>query len=171
MILDRLEGRKPKDSGSQQLLGYALPAVLLLPLLALWFISTPPDAKARLAVLDAKAERIQKAAAGPGDLKSFPAGSVCTGQDIDAVQSRIALALADTGLQVATVDLLDTETANAAGLHGWQLSFKGTGSYEGALAAFDVLNRNRPKLFVDSVALRNNVSEVELEIEGRVFCR
>lgn len=170
MMLDRLNGRISRPAARPPLLAFVLPALLAVPLLGLWFISTPPDAKARLAALEAKAERINKAALGAGDLKTFPAGSVCSGEQADAVESRMSLALANAGLQIGAFRLVDTNTSSG-GLQTWQLSLKGSGTYEGAIAALDVLNRSRPRLFVDTVALRNKVSEVELELEGRVFCR
>jgi hypothetical protein len=170
MMLDRLNARKITPSARPQWLAFAAPALLILPLFGLWMISTPPDAKARLAELEAKAERIQKTTRGAGDLKAFPAGSVCSGEAPDAVESRMSLALANAGLQVGAFHLVDTNTTSA-GLQTWRLSLKGMGSYESAVAALDVLNRSRPRLFVDTVALRNKVSDVELEVEGRVFCR
>ena len=170
MILDRLNGKKTAPPARSHWLVFALPVFLILPLLGLWLVSTPPDAKARLAELEAKAERIQKTTRGAGDLKAFPAGSVCSGEAPDAVESRVSLALANAGLQIGAFHLVDSSTTTG-GLQTWHLSLKAAGSYESAIAALDVLNRSRPRLFVDAVALRNKVSEVELEIEGRVFCR
>ena len=170
MILDRLNGRKTAAPACPHWLVFALPALLVLPLFGLWVISTPPDAKARLAELEAKAERIRKTTGGAGDLKVFPVGSVCTGEAPDAVESRVSLALTNSGLQISVFHLMDSDTT-ASGLQTWRLSLKGSGSYESAIAALDVLNRSRPRLFVDTVALRNKVSDVELEVEGRLFCR
>ena len=172
MILDRLEGRKPsKDANRPPLLALVLPAVLLVPLAGLWLLSTPPDTRERLNALEAKAESIRKATGGGGDLKAFPAGSVCKGEQEDAVESRINIALANTGMQIGVFDLSEDGPVQAGGLQALRLTLKANGTYESAIAALDVLNRAQPKLFVDNMALRNKVSEVELELEGRVFCR
>jgi hypothetical protein len=170
MILNRVNPRKPASLSQPHWLVFALPAVLVLLFAGLWLISTPPNAKSRLAALEAKAERINKTSRGAGDLKMFPAGSVCSGEEPDAVEDRMSLALANAGLQIGTFRIVNTQKT-AGGLQTWRLSLKASGSYEGAVAALDVLNRSRPRLFVDTVALRNKVSDVDLEVEGRVFCR
>lgn len=56
-------------------------------------------------------------------------------------------------------------------LQAYSLHFTGSGSYEAAMLALDVLNRQRPRLFVDALAIRNRVSSVDVELEARVFCR
>lgn len=171
MMLDRLNGRNPGTATLPPIKAFVLPVILLVPLMGLWMISNPPHAKDRLAALEAQAERVDEVSKSSGDVKAFPAGSVCAGQPDEAMRNRMTVALANTGMQVQAFDISDAGPAGEGGLQAYRLSFKGNGSYEDAMAALDVLNRNRPKVFVDSTALRNHVSDVELEIEGRVFCR
>ena len=51
-----------------------------------------------------------------------------------------------------------------------KLHISGKGSYEAAMQALSTLAKARPIIFVDKVSLKNRLSQVELDIDGRVFC-
>ena len=165
MILDR--SPLPR---SVPVLMFAAPFTIAAIAVFAWFLSIPSSAHQRLSDLEAKAASVSRAAAQRGDLKAFPPGSVCSGEISESAKMQINLAVANTGLQIANFDLSDAGPAQGD-LETYHLSLKGSGSYEDALAALDVLNRTRPKLFVDTLALRNNVSAVEVTVDGRMFCR
>jgi len=173
VILDHIQPRKPNPSSSvpPSLLALLAPAGIAVAGVALWFLSAPAGLKGSIEGVEATAASVGRAAAEAGDLKSFPAGSVCSGELGDGVRSQMKMALANTGLQVSAFDISEAGQLPGAVLRAYSFSLKGKGSYEDALAVLDVLNRSRPKLFVDSFALRNRVDAVELDIDGRLFCR
>jgi hypothetical protein len=150
-------------------LAFAVPGGIVLAIIVLFAISVPGGAGKRLAEIEAKATAAAQAAGADGNLKTFPAGSVCSGDFNDALKAQLNSALAATGLKIESFDV--GNTGQAATLQAYHLAFKGTGSYEDALAALNVLRGYRPKIFADTVALHNHVSDVELEVDGRLFCR
>ena len=147
----------------------AVPGALTIVIALLLVISLPDGAAKRLGDIEAKAGATAQAAGADGNLKAFPAGSVCSGDFTDAMKTQLNLSIGNTGLKIESFDV--GNTGQAATLQTWHVSLKGTGSYEDALAALNVLHGYRPKIFADTVALHNHVNEVELEVDGRLFCR
>ncbi len=147
----------------------AVPGVLTLVIAVLFIISVPNGAGKRLTEIEAKTRAVAEASGADGNLKAFPAGSVCSGDFTDAMKTQLTLALGNTGLKIDSFDVGDT--GQAATLQAYHVTVKGTGSYEAALSALNVLHGYRPRIFADTVALHNHISEVELEVNGRLFCR
>jgi len=164
-----ISGLSPTRGGALPWLAFAVPGGMVLAVAVLFVISVPGGAGKRLSDIEAKAAADARAAGTDGNLKAFPAGSVCAGDFNDALKAQLNAALGATGLKVESFDV--GNTGQAATLQAYHLAFKGRGSYEDALAALNVLHGYRPKIFADTVALRNHVSDVELEVEGRLFCR
>ena len=150
-------------------LALAVPGALTLVVAVLLIISVPGGASKRLVDIEAKASAAAQAGDADGNLKTFPAGSVCSGDVTDAMKSQLNAAIGGTGLKVDSLEI--GSTGQAATLQAYHLMVKGTGSYEAALAALNVLHSYRPKIFADTVALHNHISDVELEVDGRLFCR
>jgi hypothetical protein len=152
-------------------LAVAVPVAVLGVSLGLWLLSMPPHMQSRSAAVETQAASIKAATEGAGDLKTFPEGSVCEGELSDAAKQKLKSALADSGLKVAAFDLTDIGAAGRTSLEAYRYSFKGSGGYAQAMTALAAMDAARPRLFVDSLALRNHVDAVELEVEGRLFCR
>lgn len=150
-------------------IAFAVPGVLALVILILFAVSVPNDAAKRVADIETKTKQVADTAGADGNLKAFPAGSVCSGDFNDALKTQLNVALGNTGLKISSFSV--GNTGQAATLQAYHVSLKGTGSYEDALAALNVLRGYRPKIFADTVALHNHVSDVELDVEGRLFCR
>jgi hypothetical protein len=53
----------------------------------------------------------------------------------------------------------------------YTVTLKGSGTYEQAVSAMEIMAQYRPRLFLDSLSLRNNTSSVDLNVEGRLYCR
>lgn len=153
------------------LLAVAVPVAVLAAGLGLWLLSTPPHLPSRLKAIETQAASLKTAAGEAGDLKAFPAGSVCAGDFTDAARQKLMAALARSGLKVTTFDLTDIGAAGRTGLEAYRFTFKGEGAYAQAVAAMAAMDTAQPRLFVDALALRNHVDSVELEVEGRLFCR
>ncbi len=147
----------------------ALPAGVAAAILVLFVVSVPHDAPKRLGDIETQAKAAADAADADGNLKTYPAGSVCSGAFADPQKASLNAAVAATGLKLETFTM--GNTGQAATLTSYHVTIKGTGSYEAALAALNMLHGYRPKIFADTVALHNHVSEVELEVQGRLFCR
>ncbi len=150
-------------------LALAVPGALTLVIAVLLIISVPGGASKRMLDIESKASAAAQAAGAAGNLKTFPAGSVCSGDFSDAMKSQLDAAIGGTGLKVDSFEV--GNTGQAATLQAYHVMVKGTGSYEAALAALNVLHGYRPKIFADTVALHNHISNVELEVDGRLFCR
>jgi len=164
-----IAGLTQSRDGAFPWLALVVPGALTLVVAVLFIISVPGGANKRLADIEAKASSAAQAAGADGNLKTFPAGSVCSGEFNDAMKTQLSLALGNTGLKVDSFDI--GNTGQAATLSAYHVTVKGTGSYEAALAALNVLHGYRPKIFADTVALHNHISDVELEVNGRLFCR
>jgi len=148
---------------------FAVPGVLAVVIIVLFVISVPGGAAKRVAAIEAKAHTAAEAAGADGDLKTYPAGSVCAGSFTDAMKVQLTSALAATGLKVESLDA--GSAGQAATLQAYRFAFKGTGSYDDAMSALNLLRGYKPKLFADTVALRNHIDAVELEVDGRLYCR
>lgn len=170
MIMDRLDGRR-KNTAPFPVLALTVPTALAVVAAGLWFVSMPGQMTKRLSAVEASAAAIKAANTAGGDLKIFPSGTVCTGGSVDGLKSQLRGVFDKSGLQVLGFDIVDIGPAGAGGLEAYRVSFKGTGDYATAVNALDALNRHKPRFFLDSLALRNQVSSVQLELAGRVFCR
>lgn len=154
-----------------------LPAIAValgtLILSALLFaFSRAPESDARLAALEARLETVTKAARAPGDLNAFPAGSVCGGKLHEGFRDQLGVAIGGAGLEVERLELnLIGPSGGAPSLTVYEVQLKGSGAYEAAIMSLSALGKFRPTLFIDSLALRNRTSAVDLELKGRVFCR
>lgn len=174
MILDHIHPRKPKVERvpiGPQGLAAAVPAMVIALGIGLWLYANPSDVQTRLDALEAKAAAVGRAAAQGGDVKAFPSGSVCSGDLNDLAKAQINSAIGNTGLKVVALDISESGMMPGAVLRSYGFSLKGSGTYEDALAALEVLNRAHPKLFVDSFALHNHIDSIELALDGRMFCR
>lgn len=161
--------RTQTRDGALPWLAFAVPGAVALVTIVLFAISVPGGAGRRLTDIETKASAVAQAAGADGNLKAFPAGSVCSGDFGDAMKAQLNRALGATGLKIERFDV--GNTGQAATLQAYHVAVKGTGSYEDALAALNVLHGYHPKIFADTVALHNHVSDVELEVDGRLFCR
>ncbi len=147
----------------------ALPGGLALVILGLFIFAVPQDANKRVGTVETEAKAAAEAVGADGNLKTFPAGSVCAGDFGDPLKAQLNAAVAATGLKLESFNV--NNTGQAAILQSYHVTIKGTGSYEAALSALNILHGYRPKIFADTVALHNHVNEVELEVQGRLFCR
>lgn len=146
-------------------------AVIALSI-GLWFLSRPSDAATRLEALETKAKLIASAQTAKGDLRTYPVGTVCTGDQINGFKGQVSSALMNAGLKTDVLDVSAAEALDGTeSLEAYTLRFTGTGSYEAAMMALDGLNRQKPRLFVEALAIRNRVSAVDVEFEGRIYCR
>lgn len=172
MIYDR----KPKSMGLS--IGdipkeaYAVAAATLLIMIGIWAFSKPADADARLAALEAQAKQIRLAGKREGDLAVYPLGSVCGGDLDDNFKNQLNNALLNSGLKIDALDISDRgKSGDRQPLHTYGITLKASGSYEQAIGAMEVLSQYRPRLFLDSLRLRNQTQSVDLSVEGRLFCR
>ncbi len=149
----------------------AAPAAVVAVGFGLWLSSMPPHMRSRLIAVESQAAGVKEATEGLSGMKTFPADSVCTGDFDDAAKQKLNAVLADSGLKIAGFDVTDIGTTGRTGLEAYRFTFKGSGAYGQAMTALANLDAARPRLFVDALALRNHVDSVELEIEGRLFCR
>ena len=107
-----------------------------------------------------------------GSFPKFPAGAVCAGQIDDALRNQLTNALMNSGLKVESLDISDAgQAGDRFPLRAYTLSLKGSGTYEEAMRGLEVLKRYRPSVFLDTLSLRNRTSSVDLDVEGRLFCR
>ncbi len=148
--------------------GMSLFAIIVV----LMCLSNPPHVKSRMAELTTDGEAVASAARAGGDLALFPPGSVCSGQLGDGYKTNLNLALSNAGLTVSTLDIGDAgRGSETLPLDVYHLTLKASGTYENTLTALEALRHARPRLFLDSLAIRNHTSSVDLEIEGRLYCR
>ncbi|MGN6424371.1 MAG: GspMb/PilO family protein [Asticcacaulis sp.] len=174
MIDDYLSSRRRPQTRSMEipLLAWGVAGLLALVGLGVLFLSRPTDAKARLVALEAQSKSIRSATDARGDLTSFPAGSVCAGQVDDALRNQLTNALMNSGLKVEALDIADAgQAGDRFPLRAYKLTLKGSGSYEEAMRGLQALKRYQPRLFLDTLSLRNETSSVDLDVEGRLFCR
>ncbi len=147
-------------------------ALVVVVMSGLYSLSRPFDAKSRLDTLEQQAKIIKSAVRSDGDLMAFGVGSVCTGALDDAFKSRVSSALMNAGLKVDVLDVTPRgRTGEGHPLMAYGVSLKGTGSYEQAVGALEVLAHEKPKLFLDSLIMRNQTASVDLSVEGRLYCR
>ena len=145
---------------------------ILLMMLGLWTLSRPSGAKARLVVLEHQADQIRADTKVRGDLSTYPLGSVCGGDLNEGFRNQLNTTLAGTGLKVSALDISDRGRAgDIRPLHAYSLTLKASGTYEQAVGAMERLAQSRPRVFLDSLSLRNQTESVDLNVEGRVFCR
>ena len=172
MIYDRRPSRPSFNPGAIPKLAYVVAAVMLLIMFGLWSLSRPSGAKGRLAEMERQAAIVKSAGLAEGDLRTYPLGSVCGGELNDNFRNQLSNALTNSGL---AVDALDISAAGQDGighpLMAYAVTLKGTGTYEQAVSAMEIIAQYRPRLFLDSLSLRNNTSSVDLNVEGRLYCR
>ncbi len=163
---------KPKRDDAFPLAAVAVGAGLTVIVVVLMIMSRAPGATGRMNDLTAKGRAVAAAAQADGDLKAFPLGSVCSGVLDDSFKDQLNIALTNSGLTVSALDVSEAGTVGGAQpLNAYHLTLKGSGSYESALTALEILRHDHPKLFLDSLAIRNRTSSVDVDVEGRLFCR
>ncbi|EGF92858.1 hypothetical protein ABI_12960 [Asticcacaulis biprosthecium C19] len=151
---------------------FAVAAAVLAVAAGLWVLSRPSGAAARLDALERQAASIRTAAAAPGDLTVFPAGSVCTNRIDDGFRQQLSNAVTGSGLKVDALDIRpEGRVEGKRPLMAYTVTLKGSGTYEQALGGLEVLDRFRPRLFLDNLSLRNRIDSVTLDLEGRLYCR
>jgi len=170
-----IPSRRPKSAFNLSDLpkeAWLVAAVPLLVLIALFALARPSGVKARMAALEQQARTIGTAARADGDLGRYPVGSVCSGEFSDAMKNQLTSAVMNTGLTVAAFDVSSKGREGLSHpLMAYSVSLKGSGSYEQAINSLEVLAHVRPKLFLDTLSLRNQTSSVDLDVEGRLYCR
>jgi type II secretory pathway pseudopilin PulG len=172
MIYDRKPAKPAFSVSDLPKSVFVIGIVVLLAMLGMWGLSRPSGAKARLAELEQQADQIRSAAKVRGDLNTYPLGSVCSGNLDEGFRSQLNTALAGSGLKVSALDISDRGRAgDIRPLHAYSLTLKATGTYEQAVNALALMAQYRPRLFLDSLSLRNQTESVDLNVEGRVFCR
>ena len=150
----------------------AVAAGLLVVAVLLFFLSRPSGSHQRLAALEQQATIIATANKAGGDLGVYPLGSVCSGTLDDAFKNQLSSALINTGLTVTAMDVSPAgKTGEDHPLMGYTLTLKASGTYEQAVNSLEVMAHYRPRLFLDTMSLRNQTSSVDLDVEGRLFCR
>lgn len=151
---------------------YAVAAGLLVVAVVLILLSRPSSSHQRLADLDKKVAAITAANKAEGDLGVYPLGSVCTGTLDDGFKNQLSSALMNTGLTVTALDVSPSgRTGEGHPLMGYALMLKASGTYEQAINSLEVMAHYRPRLFLDTMSLRNQTSSVDLDVEGRLYCR
>ncbi len=153
-------------------LAYGAAAVVLVLMIGLWLVTRPSDAKARLAALETQAASIQVAAAADGDLATYPLGSVCSSTLDEAFRNQLTSALINSGLKVEALDIRNAgKVEGRHPLTSYALTLKASGTYEQAINSLEIMAHYRPRLFLDSLSLKNQTRSVDLNVEGRLFCR
>lgn len=138
----------------------------------LYVLSVPGEAEGKLAAMEAQLKSLQASAHAPGDVRAFPAGSVCGGKLFAGYKDQLGLALDGSGLEVTALDIAPPQvTDTRSPLQAYALSIKASGPYEAMVNGLNGLSKFRPTLFLDSVSVRNKTDAVELDLKGRVFCR
>ena len=130
-----------------------------------------PRAADRLERLETQADRVASARNLPGDLAVFPAGSVCRGKLSNDYQRQIALGLAPTGLTVVTMDVGKAQMVGDLGLKAYDLRLVARGPYMAAVSGLSVLAKAQPAIYTTSLTMKNQVSDVDVVLQGRVYCR
>jgi|GEM_PF-2850931 len=151
---------------------FVIAIIILLAMLGIWALSRPSGAGARLAALEQQAEQIRAAAKVRGDLAAYPLGSVCGGALDEGFRNQLNTTLAGSGLKISTLDISDRGRAgDIRPLHAYSLILKANGTYEQTVGAMELLAQSHPRIFLDSLSLRNQTESVDLNVEGRIFCR
>lgn len=151
---------------------FVVAIVVLLAMLGIWALSRPSGAEARLTALKQQAEQIRAATKVKGDLAAYPLGSVCGGALDEGFRNQLNTTLAGSGLKISALDISDRGRAgDIRPLHAYSLVLKANGTYEQAVGAMERLAQSRPRVFLDSLSLRNQTESVDLSVEGRIFCR
>jgi len=172
MIYDRKPARSAFSLSDLPKAVFVVAFGVLLVMLGMWALSRPPGAKARVMALEQQADQIRAATKVRGDLSTYPLGSVCSGVLDEGFRNQLNTALAGTGLKIDALDISDRGRAgDIRPLHAYSLTLKASGTYEQAVGAMERLAQNRPRVFLDSLSLRNQTESVDLNVEGRVFCR
>lgn len=173
MIDDFLSHRHRKSQALDiPLAAWGVAAGVAVVGLVLLFMARPPSLKARFEALQTQAAAIKASGQKRGDLSAFPVGTVCASVIDDTMRNQLTNALMNSGLKIETLDITDTgQAGDRYPLRSYSLSLKGSGSYDDAMRTLQALNRYRPRLFLDTLSLRNQTSSVDLDVEGRLFCR
>ena len=172
MIYDRKPARNTFSFAELPKSVFIVGILVALAMFAMWFLSRPSGAKARLAALEQQAEQIRSAGKVRGDLNTYPLGSVCSSALDQRFRDQLNTALAGSGLKVSALDISDRGRAgDIRPLHAYSLTLKANGSYEQAVSAMQIMAQYRPRLFLDSLSVRNQTESVDLNVEGRIFCR
>jgi hypothetical protein len=172
MIYDRKPAQSAFSIADMRKSVFVVAIVILLAMLGMWSLSRPSGAKARLAALEQQADQIRAANKVRGDLTTYPLGSVCSGALDEGFRNQLNTALAGSGLKVGALDISDRgRTGDIRPLHTYSLTLKASGTYEQAVGAMERLAQSHPRVFLDSLSLRNQTESVDLNVEGRVFCR
>ncbi len=151
---------------------YAVAVVMLAVAIALMLLSRPSDSRQRLAALTQQAAVITAADKADGDLTVYPLGSVCSNSLDDAFKNQLSAALMNTGLTVTALDVSPQgKTGEAHPLMAYALTLKASGTYEQAVNSLEIMAHYKPRLFLDTMSLRNQTSSVDLDVEGRLYCR
>ena len=130
-----------------------------------------PNTRARLDQARQDLSRLESLAGSGTNFGTYPAGSVCAGALDTIYHDTLTTQLKTTGLEVAGIDMSEPQAVPEISLLQVQkLHISGKGSYEAAMQALSTLAKARPIIFVDKVSLKNRLSQVELDIDGRVFC-
>ncbi|WP_140986901.1 hypothetical protein [Asticcacaulis tiandongensis] len=146
-------------------------AIVVLSLVLLW-LGRPTEAETRLETLETRLQALQRTASLKGDVAYFGPGSVCAGKLNGVWQDQLGLAVSGAGLEIADISVGTAVATNTkAPLMAHPVRLKASGAYEAAVSTLEAIDRFRPVLYIDRLALRNRTDRVELELEGRVFCK
>lgn len=144
----------------------------LIGAIVLGIVSRPANFGERLEELETKASEVGQILRPRREVGGPALDAVCTG-DLAAQEDRLKASLAEYGrrleLELGDVEVRP-EAPGRSGLTPLRIRFEATGGYEQVLSALDMLSRERPQVFADTVDLTSNTSSVTLEFAGRVFC-
>jgi hypothetical protein len=168
--MKRSDGAQPRDLA---MAGAAAASTALALVLLLTTLATPKDFNTRLADLTSAAEATQRLARPIRNAEILPAGAICeaAGEGARTLAASLRDAAAQAGLQAVRVSVMPQGGQAVRGrLATLDVRFEAEGGYDAALQMLDVIGRQKPQVFADTVDLTSKAAAVSLSFSGRAFC-
>ncbi len=138
-------------------------------------LATPSHLKARLAAIEATAERIDAAPRQFGDPTAYAPHALCRGspqQAAEALRAALAGSAATAGIAPPRIAVTPPDSAEAGGRPTPVLfELDATGRYDLVLSLLKQLDQAEPQIFADTLDLKSQTSTVSLKLTGRVLCQ
>ena len=165
---------EPRAAPKDLMLAGGLAAGLAVGLgILLSSLTVPSGFKDRLTGVETGVEAAQRQIRPLRDAEAPPPGAICAShvRDAQPLADRLREAAAQLQLQAVRVQVAPAPAAaQRSGLAALSVSFEAEGGYDAAVQMLDVIGRQKPQVFVDTVDLGVKGAAVTLSMTGRAFC-
>jgi len=123
--------------------------------------------------LQAQSERVQTLLRRRGGTTDYPPGAICPGLSevqLEPIRQQLRAAVAGAGLDPQKVSVARSAAPSLEAIAPVDVRLETNGAYGPTLLMLDVLSRQTPLLYVDTVDLRSRTDTVNLQLSGRLYC-